>query len=84
LLKSGIPIESRFGRVLEVKNLKPRRFVAIINYAGTSLDPSEQYIRARMTNVSETAKTGNGKILANFREIPTPSPHLSLLDHRML
>ena len=84
LLKSGVPIESRFGGVLEVKNLKPRRFVAIINYAGTSLDPSEQYIRARMTNVSETVKTGSGKILANFREIPAPSPHLSLLDHRML
>ncbi len=84
LLKSGIPIESRFGEVLEVKDRKPRRFVAIINYAGTSLDPSEQYIRAGMTSVGEAAKTGGGKILANFREIPAPSPHLSLLDHRML
>lgn len=73
LLKSGIPIESRFGGVLEVRDSKPRRFVAIINYAGTSLDPSEQYIRARMTSVSEVAETGNGKILANFREIPAPS-----------
>jgi len=73
LLKSGVPIESRFGGVLEVRNSKPRRFVAIINYAGTSLDPSEQYIRANMTSVSEAAKTGNGKILANFREIPAPS-----------
>jgi repressor of nif and glnA expression len=26
-----------------------------------------------MTNVSEAAKTGSGKILANFREIPAPS-----------
>lgn len=73
LLKSGIPIESRFGGVLEVRDSKPRRFVAIINYAGTSLDPSEQYIRAKMTSVSEVAETGNGKILANFREIPAPS-----------
>ena len=73
LLKAGIPIESRFGGVLEVRDSKPRRFVAIINYAGTSLDPSEQYIRARMTSVSEAAKTGNGKILANFREIPAAS-----------
>ena len=70
LLKSGIPIESRFGGVLEVRDSKPRRFVAIISYAGTSLDPSEQYIRAKMTNVSEAARIGNGKILANFREIP--------------
>ena len=73
LLKSGVPIESRFGGVLEIRDSKPKRFVAIINYAGTSLDPSEQYIRARMTSVSEAAKTGNGKILANFREIPAPA-----------
>jgi repressor of nif and glnA expression len=73
LLKAGIPIESRFGGVLEIKDSKPRRFVAIINYGGTSLDPSEQYIRASMTSVGEAAKTGNGRILANFREIPAPS-----------
>ncbi|MFC1915257.1 DUF128 domain-containing protein [Chloroflexota bacterium] len=73
LLKAGIPIESRFGGVLEVRESKPRRFIAIINYAGTSLDPSEQYIRAKMTSVGEAARTGTGKILANFREIPAPS-----------
>ncbi len=73
LLKAGIPIESRFGGILEIREPKPRRFVAIINYEGTSLDPSEQYIRAKMTSVGEVAKTGNGRILANFREIPAPS-----------
>lgn len=70
LLKTGIPINSKFGGVLEINEGKPRRFVAIINYAGTSLDPSEQYIRAGMTSVTEAAQNGNGKILANFREIP--------------
>jgi hypothetical protein len=73
LLKAGIPIESRFGGVLEVRESKPRRFTAIINYDGTSLDPSEQYIRAKMTSTGEAARTGNGKILANFREMPAPS-----------
>ncbi len=73
LLKNGIPIESRFGGVLEIKNGKPHRFTAIIYYSGTSLDPSEQYIRARMTSVNEVANTGNGRILANFREIPAPA-----------
>lgn len=73
LLKAGVPIDSRFGGVLEIRDSKARRFTAIINYAGTSLDPSEQYIRARMTSVSQAAKTGNGKILANFREIPAQS-----------
>ena len=73
LLKRGVPMESKFGGVLEIKDSKPRRFVAIINYAGTSLDPSEQYIRASMTSVGDAARDGNGKILANFREIPALS-----------
>jgi len=76
LLKAGIPIESRFGGVLEIRSGKPGRFVAIINYSGTSLDPSEQYIRARMTSVLEAVRTGHGKILANFRELPAPARSL--------
>jgi repressor of nif and glnA expression len=76
LLKSGIPIESRFGGVLEIQNNKPRRFVALISYAGTSLDPSEQYIRAKMTAVSSVVKSGSGIILANFRELPAPARSL--------
>ena len=73
LLKAGVPTEFRFGGVLEVRNLKPRRFVAIVDYAGTSLDPSEQFIRARMTSVGEASKTGSGKILGVFRTIPAPA-----------
>ena len=73
LLKSSVPIESRFGGVLEIRGHKARRFVAIIRYDGTSLDPSEQYIRARMTTVREAAEAGSGRILANFREILAPS-----------
>lgn len=73
LLKNGVPMESKFGGILEIRNSKPLRFTALINYGGTSLDPSEQYIRARMTSVGAAAKTGNGRILANFREIPAPA-----------
>jgi hypothetical protein len=75
LLKAGVPMDSKFGGILEVRNGEPRRFVAIINYAGTSLDPSEAYIRARMTSVRRAAGAGTGRILANFREIPAPSRH---------
>jgi repressor of nif and glnA expression len=73
LLKAGVPTEFRFGGVLEVRNSKPRRFVAIVDYAGTSLDPSEQFIRARMTSVGEASRTGNGKILGVFRTVPAPA-----------
>jgi len=73
LLKAGVPMDSKFGGILEIRNGEPRRFTAIINYAGTSLDPSEAYIRARMTSVRRAATTGTGRILANFREIPAPA-----------
>ncbi len=81
LLKSSIPIESRFGGVLEVKEGRPRRFVAIIRYDGTSLDPSEQYIRAGMTNVRGIVSSGTGRILANFRKILAPSR--SIVERRI-
>jgi repressor of nif and glnA expression len=73
LLKAGVPTEFRFGGVLEIKGSKPRRFVAITEYAGTSTDPSEQFIQAKMTSVSQAARTGNGKILGAFRTIPAPA-----------
>jgi len=70
LLKAGVPMDSRFGGILQIRNHKPLRFVELIHYAGSSLDPSEVFIRARMTSVTEAARKGEGKILANFREIP--------------
>ena len=71
LLKAGVPMDSKFGGILEMRGFVPRRFVAIISYAGSSLDPSEAYIRARMTQVRRAAAEGNGRILANFRETPS-------------
>jgi len=70
LLKAGIPMDSRFGGILQIRNHRPLRFVELIHYAGSSLDPSEIFIRGRMTDVTGIVKEGNGKILANFREIP--------------
>ena len=70
LLKAGIPMDSRFGGILQIRNHQPLRFVELIHYAGSSLDPSEVFIRAGMTSVREVVKKGDGKILANFREIP--------------
>lgn len=77
LLRAGIPTEYKFGGVLEVKNYKPKRFVALIDYSGTSLDPSEQFIRARMTSVCEASSTGNGKVIGVFRTIPAPAKDIA-------
>jgi len=70
LLKAGVPIESKFGGLLQVSNRQPLRFVELIHYAGSSLDPSEVFIKAGMTSVIETTQKGEGTILANFREVP--------------
>jgi len=73
LLKAGVPTEFRFGGILEVRNRIARRFVALTEYGGTSTDPSELFIQARMTSVGQAAKTGSGKILGAFRTIPAPA-----------
>jgi len=70
LLKAGIPLESRFGGILQIRDHKPTRFVDFIHYAGSTLDPSEVFIKARMTSVREIVSSGGGKIVANYREIP--------------
>ncbi|GAB5046703.1 DUF128 domain-containing protein [Thermodesulfovibrio sp. TK110] len=71
LLKHGIPVISRFGGVLEIRDGQPYRFNALISYDGTSLDPLEIFIRGKMTDVSGVTKNGSGRVLASFREIPT-------------
>jgi repressor of nif and glnA expression len=73
LLKAGVPVENKYRGILEIRTSQPSRFVAIIDYAGTSLDPSEQYIRSRMTSVGEASRTSNGRVLAVYRAIPAPA-----------
>lgn len=70
LLKVGISVDSRFAGVLQIRNNKPLRFVNLIYYSGSTLDPSEVFIQARMTDVRGVIRKGEGKVLANFREIP--------------
>lgn len=69
-LKAGIPIASKFGGIVEVSPGRPLRFISIISYEGSSLDPLEIFIRSKMTNVTGALQNNTGKILASFREIP--------------
>ncbi len=73
LLKHGIPTVSRFGGLLELRDRKPVRFVEIIMYDGTSIDPLEIFIRSGMTNYLGAIRTGDGRIGASFREFPAES-----------
>ncbi len=71
LLNEGINTTSRFGGLLELVEGRPFRFTEIINYDGSSIDPLEIFIKGRMTSVRQVALTGNGKIGASFREVPS-------------
>lgn len=73
LLKHGIPTNSKFGGLLELVDRKPVRFVEVIMYDGTSIDPLEVFIRSGMTDYLGAIKTGNGRIGASFREFPAES-----------
>ncbi|MBW1708383.1 MAG: DUF128 domain-containing protein [Deltaproteobacteria bacterium] len=73
LLAHGIPTHSRFGGLLEVQDKKPTRFVELIHYEGTTLDPLEVFIRGGMTDYIGATSTGNGRIGASFREVPAGS-----------
>lgn len=70
MLKSGIPVSSKFGGILQIENSLPSRFIALISYEGSSLDPLEIFIKSGMTNVRDAAANSSGNILASFREIP--------------
>ncbi|HPP07027.1 MAG TPA: DUF128 domain-containing protein, partial [Syntrophorhabdaceae bacterium] len=72
-LKSGIPITSRYGGVIEIIDGKPLRFTSLISYEGSSIDPLEIFIKSKMTDVLGAVRVSTGKILASFREIPIVS-----------
>lgn len=71
LLSKGIPVHSIFGGLLEVSGGNPKRFVEIIRYRGTSLDPLEIFISSGLTDHVGVCNSGNGLVGASFREIPT-------------
>ena len=73
LLRYGVPTVSRFGGLLELNKGHPTRFVELINYDGTSIDPLEIFIRSGMADYVGAVTTGNGRIGASFREYPAES-----------
>jgi repressor of nif and glnA expression len=80
----GIPTASKFGGLLELKNRQPTRFVEIIHYNGTTIDPLEIFIRSGMTDYIGAIDTGNGRVGAGFREIPAETRSLALELSRQL
>ena len=70
LLSNGIPVNPKYGGILEIKKRKPVCFEDLIVYSGTSIDPMRIFMSKKMTKVLDAVDTGSGKLLANLREIP--------------
>ncbi|MBN1691511.1 MAG: DUF128 domain-containing protein [Dehalococcoidia bacterium] len=73
LLKSGIPAQARFSGLLQIREGQPLRFVDLIKFSGSTMDPSDIFLNGRMTDVTGASVNGEGKVLASYHEIPTLS-----------
>jgi len=71
LMSEGIPVTSRYGGLIELRQGRPVRFVELMEYSGVTVDPLEIFIRAGLTSVREAVRTGNGVVTASFRELPS-------------
>jgi len=69
-LRASVPVTSKFGGLLQIEGGEPSRFVSLISYDGSSMDPHLVFIKSGMTSVPDAVRHGSGNILASFREIP--------------
>lgn len=73
LLRHSIPVQSRYGGLLEIRDGRPYRFTELVGYHESTLDPAEIFIASKMTSIAAASTTGSGKVLASFREVPAVS-----------
>ena len=78
LMKGGIPVDTSFAGVVDVRDGKPAEFTDLIAYAGSSLDPMRVLMARRVTRVVDAVERGSGKILANVREVPVAAAELAM------
>ena len=84
-LKHGIPVRPKFGGIVQVKDRAPVRFTDLIRYDCTTIDPLEVLMSQELTSIREMTRTGSGKILANFREVPmTAKEEVDHIINRLL
>ena len=70
LVRNGVPMQSQFGGLMELQNRQPVRFLEVIKYAGTSIEPLEIFIKSKMTDFTQAMVDGTGRIGGNFFEVP--------------
>jgi hypothetical protein len=70
LLKNGIPVKTSYGGLLQIENQENIRFLDLISYNGTSIDPIKIFLNRHATSVLDVMDNGTGRVLANMRQIP--------------
>jgi HTH-type transcriptional regulator, global nitrogen regulator NrpRI len=70
LLKAGIPLDSRYCGILHIHNNRPYRFMDLIQYDGSTIDPPIIFISSRFTGVNDAVKHGEGMVMASYHEVP--------------
>ncbi|NLV25956.1 MAG: DUF128 domain-containing protein [Methanomicrobiales archaeon] len=66
----GIPVKVAYGGTLQIENKNPIRFMNIIGYQGSTIDPLQLFIGAGLTAITRYCDTNSGLLLANVRQIP--------------
>lgn len=68
LIRRGVPINPIGGGIVEIENRTPIRFIHMILYEHTTIDPLQVLISQKTTSVTNVMRKGSGNILANIRE----------------
>jgi repressor of nif and glnA expression len=68
LIRRGIPINPIGGGIVQIEDRTPIRFIHMILYEHTTIDPLDVLNSQRLTSVTNVMRRGNGTILANIRE----------------
>jgi repressor of nif and glnA expression len=70
LQRRGIPVRMAYGGRLSIDEGEPQRFLDLIGYRGTTIDPLQLFISAGLTSISSLVTQKKGVALANVREVP--------------
>lgn len=71
--RRGIPVKMAYGGRLAVEHGQPVKFLDLIGYRGTTIDPLQLFISAGLTSLTSLVSSGTGIGLANIREVPASS-----------
>ena len=68
LIRRGVPVNSIGGGIVEIENRTPIRFIHMILYEHTTIDPLQVLMSQKTTSITSVMRQGSGNILANIRE----------------